>query len=509
MPQVYKDMLEFDLAAGTYDAQILVESDIIVPENEPDVLALLTVNPRTYIEGVFVTDGKVHFEGKLALDILYISEKNGELERIEKHIDYSHVIEEEEIDRRSRSVVLANVENIDYKVINSRKINIKAVVRIQCRLFVSEKKEIVVGAEDSVKIQSLKKNVKLMHTVGQNSAEVFLKGKVKVPEGESPIEKVIKTDNVIKPEEIKITDNKVVVQGNVDCNILYKSKEGQFGNLECDLNYANFIDIPGALSYMSAKTQEEILDINTTVVEDEKGESTILDVELTMRIKAFVTETEEREIPVDAYGTKVYIQPIKERFKAVESLQPFKSQFVVKTNIELPSPLKRFVDVVVIPVVSDYSMDVDKLVIEGILDYTILYVSEEGNIKAYRDEYPFRTFVEAEKVQGVVLLDIKVSHVSYEIMAMKEIELKFVIDSLADIFVEKEFEAIIDLKEIDAPREKENNHSIIVYMVQRDETLWDIAKRYRVNVEDLISANELKEDKVFEGMKLIVPSGDE
>lgn len=407
MPQVYKDILEFDSVSGIYDTQLLVESDIIVPENEPDVLVLLALNPKTYINEVFVTEGKVQFEGKLALDILYLGEKNGELERIEKEIDYSHVIEDEGIDKRSRYMLVAKVENVDYKLVNSRKISVKAVIKIQCRLVVSNKKEVVIGAEDSIKIQALKKKVKLMHTVGQNSIEVFVKDKIKVPEGEAPIQKVIKTDVEVKPEEIKITDNKVIVQGSVLCNILYISQEGEFGNLAANLNYANFVDIPGALSYMSAKTQEEVIDVSTTVLEDEKGENTILDIEATIRVKVQVLETEERELPIDAYGTKGYIQPVRENLTVIEELQSYKSQFVVKTNVELPSLAKRFIDAVVIPVISDYSVDVDKLVLEGILDYTILYLSEEGSVKPYRDEYPFKTFIEISQVKGPTLVDIK------------------------------------------------------------------------------------------------------
>ncbi|ADD03439.1 Peptidoglycan-binding lysin domain protein [Thermoanaerobacter mathranii subsp. mathranii str. A3] len=505
MPQVYKDILEFDSVSGIYDTQLLVESDIIVPENEPDVLVLLALNPKTYINEVFVTEGKVQFEGKLALDILYLGEKNGELERIEKEIDYSHVIEDEGIDKRSRYMLVAKVENVDYKLVNSRKISVKAVIKIQCRLVVSNKKEVVIGAEDSIKIQALKKKVKLMHTVGQNSIEVFVKDKIKVPEGEAPIQKVIKTDVEVKPEEIKITDNKVIVQGSVLCNILYISQEGEFGNLAANLNYANFVDIPGALSYMSAKTQEEVIDVSTTVLEDEKGENTILDIEATIRVKVQVLETEERELPIDAYGTKGYIQPVRENLTVIEELQSYKSQFVVKTNVELPSLAKRFIDAVVIPVISDYSVDVDKLVLEGILDYTILYLSEEGSVKPYRDEYPFKTFIEISQVKGPTLVDIKISHVSYEIIAMKEIELKFAIDNTVDLLVEKEIEAIVDLKEIEAPRESDNKHSIVVYMIQKGETLWDIAKRYRVGLEELISANGLEEEKVSEGMKLIIP----
>lgn len=66
-----------------------------------------------------------------------------------------------------------------------------------------------------------------------------------------------------------------------------------------------------------------------------------------------------------------------------------------------------------------------------------------------------------------MLVDIKISHVSYEIIAMKEIELKFAIDNTVDLLAEKEIEVIVDLKEIEAPREIDNKHSIVVYMIQK------------------------------------------
>jgi hypothetical protein len=155
--------------------------------------------------------------------------------------------------------------------------------------------------------------------------------------------------------------------------------------------------------------------------------------------------------------------------------------------------------------VSDYALDGDKLILEGILNYTLLYVSEDGGIKGYRDEYPFRTFVEIEGEVGEVLTEVSTAYVSYEINSLKELEFKFAIDSCVEVLTEKEMTLIYDLKEIEMPRGEEVRHSIIIYMVQKGESLWDIAKRYRVNVEDLITANDLKEDKVFEGEKLIIP----
>lgn len=506
MPQVFKDTIEFDRAVGTDDSQIFVESDIIVPENEPDALNILAVSSDSNVNNLQIGDGKVQVDGELMLNVLYIAEK-GDVRKIEKPIVFSHYLEIDGVNSKCRAITTVKTEHIDYKLTNSRKINIKAVLKVFCRVFTTERKEVVLSTQDSDGIESLKKPVKLLHTVGQNSSEVFLKEQVKIPDGEPEIDYVIKTDIFIKPEEVKITDNRVVVQGKAHATILYKAKtEGEFGTVECDLSYANFIEVPGALNYMNVKTAEKVIEKNINIMPDDKGEDRVVDIELVLDIKAIVTETEERKIPVDVYSTEKYVEPVMERLAGISELGDFKSQSVVKVTAELPSSARKVIDVLVSPIISDYMAENGKILVEGIVDYSIIYINEEGYTKSYRDEYPFKTFLDAENTNGLLLVDINVSHVSYDIIAMKEIEMKFVIDVHADVFNETGYEVITDVKEIDSPRNEENRHSITVYMVQKGDNLWNIAKKYRVNREDILNLNGAEEGNILPGMKLLIPN---
>jgi LysM repeat protein len=502
MPQVYKDILEFDTIAGSYNTEFLVEGDIIIPENYPDILTVLAIDSRTYIDDIFLTSDKIQFEGRLVLQLLYLSEKDGEMVSVEKEVDYSQIIEED-IDKRARCVAKASVENLDYRIVNSRKLSIRAVVRIQSKLFVSEKKEVVVGGEESLGLQTLKRKVKIIRSVGQNTGEVFVKEKIELGKEEASFRKILRKQVMVLPEEAKVSENKVIVQGNLKCQILYISAEGDLKSQEVGLKYANFVDVPGALNYMRANTSEEVVDVEVTLLEDETGESRALDVEIIMKVHVEVYEEEERDIPVDAYGTQLYVEPLREATRALSSIKSYSSQFIVKTEVELPSMVKRIMEVFSSISISDYNWEKDKLILEGVLNYAVLYVSEDGGIKSYKDEYPFRTFLETDG-EGEVFVEIFVTHVSYEINGVKEVELKFTLESHVEVLEELQLDFVHDLKEVDIPR-AEAHHSIIIYMVQKGEKLWDIAKRYRVSVEDLITTNELSDEKVSEGEKLIIP----
>ena len=64
---------------------------------------------------------------------------------------------------------------------------------------------------------------------------------------------------------------------------------------------------------------------------------------------------------------------------------------------------------------------------------------------------------------------------------------------------------IID--EIQMTEENNNsNPSMIVYIVKEGDTIWDIAKKYKTTMQDIINVNNLDNgDEIFVGEKLFIP----
>ena len=67
-----------------------------------------------------------------------------------------------------------------------------------------------------------------------------------------------------------------------------------------------------------------------------------------------------------------------------------------------------------------------------------------------------------------------------------------------DMPVLSEFE-ICDLEET-------NKKGIVIYFAEHNETLWSVAKKYTVSEEEIAKLNNLEDDKLCEGMKLLIPS---
>jgi LysM repeat protein len=53
--------------------------------------------------------------------------------------------------------------------------------------------------------------------------------------------------------------------------------------------------------------------------------------------------------------------------------------------------------------------------------------------------------------------------------------------------------------------EKNPGASIVVYVVQPEDTLWKIAKKFNTTIEELVKINSIEEpDKLVSGQKLII-----
>ena len=62
---------------------------------------------------------------------------------------------------------------------------------------------------------------------------------------------------------------------------------------------------------------------------------------------------------------------------------------------------------------------------------------------------------------------------------------------------------ISDISEEDF--EEGSSPSIVLYFIQRGDTLWDIAKRYHTKEEYIRKLNNIEGDNLTEGMQILIP----
>ena len=159
------------------------------------------------------------------------------------------------------------------------------------------------------------------------------------------------------------------------------------------------------------------------------------------------------------------------------------------------------------PTIIDSRIIDDELVVEGILSLHGIYLdSDTDEINTLREEIPYKYYLPMEEKVIDPLIDISLDLESIKSNMSKDI---FVIEGAIKHKIKinrnRLLSVINSLEETGEIIDKKNRPSITIYIVQRNDILWDIAKRYNTTIEEILQANEnLSPNNILPGEKIII-----
>ena len=126
--------------------KITIESDEIVPDIKPDVLSIISSSGNICLHKKEVQDGKVRIEGTVNAYVVYIADdENSSMRAINANIDFSKNIEMKELKSSMQLECTTDLTELECKIINGRKISLKANIQMNLTAYSNENVEIVNG----------------------------------------------------------------------------------------------------------------------------------------------------------------------------------------------------------------------------------------------------------------------------------------------------------------------------------------------------------------------------
>jgi spore coat assembly protein SafA len=168
----------------------------------------------------------------------------------------------------------------------------------------------------------------------------------------------------------------------------------------------------------------------------------------------------------------------------------------------------------------------DKIVVEGVLKLETLYVAEapycspQQPVHFVENETPFTIFVEIPGAREDMALDyeVEVEHVSSKVDPndSRRYEVRVVLKLVAKVTRMVQLDVVVDVDKAaeeekkgekkEEKASKDDKPYMTIYIVQKGDTLWKIAKRYNVTLDAIIKANNIANpDLIYPGQRLIIP----
>ncbi len=491
---------------------IACEWDIIVPDSKPDIHSILTTDIHTSITSHEVMQDRAVVNGTLKLNILYISEEEvPSVKSIETSQNFSHVMELKGLRQNMDMSLEASIASSKANVINSRKINFSSTVNLSACVVDQNEMEFISSIEEET-VQALTKDLKTYKTVCEGSNEIILQDTLEVPMGNPSIADVLKVSVTLANKEIKPINHKMVVKGELCVSTLYNSDAEGIYAMEHQIPFTEILDIEGMQENCECDTDFTIADIAYFIQEDEEEQRRYLCLEVTVHVNTKSYENVAFQAIIDAYSTKHEINLEKTAYSIDEIAEEINTQLLHKTDVRFENipEIHKIYHFQTTPTIESISVTDGNIRMEGNLFTEVLYASTSKDQPLFKASktVPFTHNLPCDSAKSGIECEAKIDliHSGYHITSEDNIELRTTLNFRARLKNRAKCNLIRNVS-IDEEKTLPNQRSsIVIYFCGESEKLWDIAKKYKTTVSDIIQANGLSENKeMVSGIRILIP----
>jgi LysM repeat protein len=294
--------------------------------------------------------------------------------------------------------------------------------------------------------------------------------------------------------------------------MIYKGRDSrELIYIEQEVMLNKELDFQDVNPYMDNYTDFRVDAMDFDIKEDDLGEKRIIDVEFLIKTNTRAMHKEEVDMIEDVYSPTTKLEMDKKDYGLNVMQGQLLTETLVKGDIELNNGMAKPNKIIMCNAsvsVTDKKVIEDKVIIEGIMNVTVLYRSddEEKYLSAVSDEIPFTCGVEilGTKINMSSVCKVSMENINADIEA-GNISVRAVVKVYVRVnyMVQKKFLVDVYPLEGEVPKKKA---SITIYVVQSGDTLWKIAKKYNTTMQEVARVNAIEDPNVIKvSQKLIIP----
>lgn len=499
-----KENLCVNKLIATKKEVIMIEGDMIVPDSKPDILNTICTSGVVCIYKKDVLDEKIRLEGNINTYIMYMADDNQDKIRgLNTSLDFSESIQVSSCKEGMECNLSTRLKSIEAKVINGRKIGIKAAIEVEMKIYSNEDVEIVNDIQETNGIQMLKEDLRVNSLVGRGETKIYAKDTISIDNVDNLAE-ILKASMCICDKDIKISYNKILTKSEAKIKIMYLTEDNRINSVTAKIPVVGFVDIPNV-------TEENICDINyeirNMVLKPNSVEEHSIYIEIEIGVTATVYEEKQINLIQDLYSPNENLEFNKKRITTITNKKNTRDTMQIREKVTVEGIENRnIIDVDVVPMIEKENKLNNRAIYEGTIELKFILSNDELQVDTRVAKIPFNYTVDNIDNDENINRNMEIEVVEKDFI----IQDSGIINSNIDLLMNSDSYSttnlnIIDEIQTDGEREAED-YSILMYIVKKDDTLWKIAKRFGSTVEDIVRTNGIEdEEKIYPGQKLFIP----
>ncbi len=498
---------------GSESAQLMTDCEVVA-DTKPAIDTVLKADGKIIIDSCEAMEDRINYKGRFLCDVLYISKGDKGLYSISSEAPVNDFVEIKGAKDGMYAAMSCTISNIDYNIINDRKINVKAMADVKAQASEKTNIDAITEIEDLPREQQKFMNIYTTYVVLEKRDRFTVNEEVVLPAAKLPINEVLSVDtNIVNPEFIP-QQNNVNARGDISVTILYTAKEGSLPEVyEFDIPFDGNIEAEGVSEGMSVNGTFFVENAFYDIDENDDGENRIINMEITVGTEFEVTDSGENEVVEDAYSVNNEIKTDSVNICTYIEICRNKSQYPVKEILTLDENAPDMLQIFKTggkPYIDDVKIYDNRVVIDGVINADIMYVTGDDAMPVYnfRGAIPFSQTVEARGAKENMMADVSsnIAHIGFNMLSDREVEVRCALNTNTVVNNQVCYTVPVSAEILPIDEEILNKlPGMVIYVVKKGDTLWKLAKRFNSTVEDIAEINNIENpDLIYPGQKFVI-----
>ena len=538
---------------------INIQGDMIVPDSKPYILNTINTSGNVCIYKKEVMEGKIKLDGNILAYIMYLADTNGDasmemnvdmgeinvdtsadmardtnmlddvvsvnddsstnrnsamgnsmnknirvnnIRGLNTNLDFSETFSMPELESGMNVDISPSIKLIECKVINGRKIGIKAALEIVMKVYSKETVEVITDLNDN-NIQVLSKNMRANSLLGEGTTKASIKENISIPNTDNLAE-ILSAQIGLVDKDIKISYNKVLAKSEVEIKMVYLTEEGRICTTQSRVPLVGFIDMP---NIKEENTCETSYVTRNMIIKPNSIEEHSVYIEMEVEISCITYEEKEIRIIQDMYcpGQKMNFDTAM--VNTIANKQCKKNVCNIREKMNIPEMESgNIVDVMINPIINKENKLNGKIIFEGELELNFIFTDRSTvGINTKKITIPFEQSVDEIDTNNNCKAETTVEVNSQEFLnqtgvVSSNIDLNFETNTYRNLAIP----VISNITMED--EENTEDYSVIIYVIKSGDTIWKIAKRFGSTIDDIARVNGMKNpDRINVGEKIYIP----
>lgn len=500
---------------GEAVSQITLDDDYNVPDYRPDIVKVLKEKGELRFDEIKAGNGAVWITGSIHFRVLYRSEQgSGKISCLKGELPFQEKLNLDGLQEHEKVMASGEIEDITIGVINSRKLNIRAVVLLRAVAEQEIDEEFTMKMDDCNECEQ-----KIMQREGStllvsNRDICRQKSEVVLPSSKPNVREILWRSIELRNVESHVRDGKIQVEGEVLLAVLYSEEDEperlQWYETTVPLECETDCDVQG--DDIICKVKVTPISMELDVKPDYDGEERILVLELALNTDIRVWREMQMDLLADLYSLKMQLEPIRKTRVLEKFLVKNYANCRIVEQIELQENQERILQICACE--GKVSLERKELVengvsVEGIIVIELLYITTDDGmpIGTVREIYPFAQVIEIPEMAGPLGMELEcgIEQLQAVMIDQEHIEVKAVIHLDLIAFLEQQIENIEAVEESALDMEKlQNRPGLVGYIAKEGDELWGIAKENHTTVQDIMETNGWKDKELMAGDTILI-----